>query len=118
MLWDVLVDFPALVRLVYRLLKDGRVSRLDKAILGGILVYVLNPMDLLPDAIPGLGQVDDMYLVALALLRLLSRADESVLRKHWRGKREILPLLQEIVEAAMFYLPGNVRRRLATKIMF
>jgi uncharacterized membrane protein YkvA (DUF1232 family) len=32
------------------------------------LLYVLNPLDLIPDFIPGLGQVDDAAMVAACLL--------------------------------------------------
>ena len=105
----LLSDFPSLVRLLYRLLKDSRVSPWDKTILAGIVVYVLNPMDLMPDTIPVIGQIDDIYLLALGLLRLLHRTDQDVLREHWDGKAEVVPLLGEIVQLATFYLPEKVR---------
>lgn len=112
---DLLVDFPSLVKLIYRLLRDRRVSRWDKLILAGVMAYILNPMDLLPDAIPLLGQIDDAYLLAMALLRLLNRSDEQVLRKHWHGKRDIVLLLQEITQLAVFYLPRKTRTILVGK---
>ncbi|MGH9339858.1 MAG: YkvA family protein [Acidobacteriota bacterium] len=113
---EVLVDFPALVKLIYRLLKDRRVSPLDKAILAGIIAYVLNPIDLVVDFIPVIGQIDDALLVALGLLRLLKRADEQILTEHWEGRYEILPLLDEIVELASAYLPASVQRAILGKL--
>lgn len=112
----LLTHFPALVRLLYRLLRDSRVSALDKTILAGIVVYVLNPLDLVPDYIPVLGQIDDIYLLALGLLRLLHRTDESVLREHWDGETDVVALLREIVELATFYLPEKVRTILLGKL--
>ncbi len=107
---DLLLEFPHLVKLVYRLMRDPRVSGFDKAALGGVALYVVNPLDLIPDVIPVIGQIDDAFLIALALLRLLNRADESVVREHWEGSVEIVPLLNEIVEAGSLYLPAGIRR--------
>ena len=112
----LLNDFPALVRLLYRLLKDSRVSAWDKTILAGIVIYILNPVDILPDAIPVIGQIDDIYLLALGLVRLPHRTDQDVLREHWDGKAEVGSLLGEIVELATFYLPEKVRTILLGKL--
>ena len=113
---QLLINFPELVKLLYRLLKDSRVSKLDKSILGGIVLYVLNPMDLVPDGIPLLGQIDDVHLLALGLIRLFSRTEPGILREHWEGRVEIVPLLNEIVEVASLYLPGRVRRLLLVRL--
>lgn len=113
---QLFVDFPALLKLIYRLLKDSRVSAVDKALLGGIVVYVINPMDLIPDAIPVIGQIDDAYLIALGLLRLLNRTDVEVLQEHWEGQHDVVVLLKEIEELAVFYLPGRVQTLLVGKL--
>lgn len=55
-------------RLAYKLFRDPRVSRVTKfAIPGLALAYVLLPIDLLPDFVPVLGQLDDLAIIALAL---------------------------------------------------
>lgn len=68
------LSFPGLaqaayanVRLATRLLREPRVPTLLKAlpILG--FAYVLSPLDLLPDVLPVLGQVDDLGLILLAI---------------------------------------------------
>ncbi|MEE8161766.1 MAG: DUF1232 domain-containing protein [Acidobacteriota bacterium] len=113
---QLLINFPELVKLLYRLLKDSRVSKLDKAIVGGIVLYVLNPMDLVPDGIPLLGQIDDAHLLALGLIRLFSRTETGILREHWEGRIDIIPFLNEIVELSNLYLPGRVRRLLLVRL--
>lgn len=113
---EILLQFPALVKLLYRLLKDARVSKVDKAILGGIIVYVLNPMDLMPDALPVIGQIDDAYLIALGLLRLLGRTDPSVLREHWSGEGDVVSLVNEISLRAVRFLPRRIRLLLMRKV--
>ena len=67
----LLLFIPRLLLLMFRLLRDKRVSSTDKAILAGAIIYVISPIDFIPDFIPFIGQVDDIYLVALAILRLI-----------------------------------------------
>jgi uncharacterized membrane protein YkvA (DUF1232 family) len=100
---------PDLVKLIYRLLRDSRVSTMDKAILGAVIVYCLNPFDLIPDAIPFIGQIDDIYLVAVAILRLLNHTDPAVLNEHWKRREDIVQLVTELAELAVFFLPGRLR---------
>ncbi len=53
--------------LAWRLLLDPRVSALTKLIPAGILVYVLSPIDLIPDWFFGLGQLDDLAVILLGI---------------------------------------------------
>ena len=43
-----------------------------------IVLYVLSPIDLIPDAIPLLGIVDDLVLVPLAMRWLLARLPQEI----------------------------------------
>ncbi|NDY42651.1 DUF1232 domain-containing protein [Dissulfurirhabdus thermomarina] len=109
-------SIPKFLALLVNLLRDPRVSAGDKAILGATVAYLLNPVDLVPDWIPFLGMVDDVYLVALALLRLLVRTDEAVLREHWRGEGDIVRSAREIAELAIRFLPERIRHALLAKV--
>src|SRR5438067_5097314 len=71
---------PNMVILMGRLIKDTRVSTAEKALFAAAIVYVISPIDLIPDFFPFIGQVDDLYVVALVLLRLVNRTDESIVR--------------------------------------
>jgi uncharacterized membrane protein YkvA (DUF1232 family) len=105
---------PNYLRLLGGLLFDGRVAVLDKALVGLAIAYIVSPLDLIPDVIPFLGQVDDVFLVVTALQRLVSQARLEVLLDHWRGDPADLDDLsmQEVVTAAAFFLPGSIRQRL------
>jgi uncharacterized membrane protein YkvA (DUF1232 family) len=107
---------PKFVGLLLGLLRDPRVSTGDKAILGAAVAYVLNPVDLVPDLVPFLGLVDDVYLVALALLRLFLRTSNQVLLEHWHGPEELLPLVRRVTELAVLFLPSPVRRSLLADV--
>ncbi|RKX59821.1 MAG: hypothetical protein DRP28_02445 [Thermodesulfobacteriota bacterium] len=107
---------PQLLGLVVNLLRDTRVSSADKAILGATVAYILNPVDLVPDWIPFAGLVDDVYLVALALLRLILRVDEQVLKDNWRGRDDMVLLLRKMADVAAAFLPARIRRSIFAKV--
>jgi uncharacterized membrane protein YkvA (DUF1232 family) len=113
-LLGTITQIPAYLRLMGGLLTDPRVAALDKILLGVAIAYVVAPIDLIPDFIPFIGQVDDVFIVVLALRRLISNAGMRVIRDHWDGPIEDLhpTVLQEVLLAAAFFLPRRIRRRL------
>ncbi len=55
------------VKVYQLLLKDSRVPRPSKWLLGLAIGYLLSPIDLIPDFIPVLGQIDDLIIVPFLL---------------------------------------------------
>ena len=113
---DYLLFIPNLLRLLIRLLKDPRVSSADKAILAGTILYVISPIDVLPDFIPFIGLVDDSYLIGISVLRLLNRADRTVVFEHWHGAHDIKGLVTNIASVASYFLPDRVKNVLHGRI--
>lgn len=113
---ELLLFIPNLVGLLIGLLRDDRVSQADKAILAGIIMYVIVPLDIIPDFIPFIGQVDDSYLLAISILRLFKRADRSVVMDHWKGERDVKELVDSIVRIAEFFLPNPIKNVLRGRI--
>lgn len=112
----VIAQLPHYARLLAGLMTDRRVSTLDKAFVAAALAYLILPLDFIPDAIPFLGQVDDVFLVMTALQRLVDRAGRRILRDHWTGTRADLAGLDigAAVSAAAFFLPGRMKRSLTS----
>lgn len=113
---NLLMFLPNLVMLLGRLLKDARVSTAEKALFVAAIVYVISPIDFIPDVFPFIGQVDDLYLVALTLLRLINRTDETVVREHWAGGGDIVGLANSIAGLAPALLPKRVSRVLTARV--
>ncbi|MBK9527878.1 MAG: DUF1232 domain-containing protein [Acidobacteria bacterium] len=111
-----LMFLPNMVMLLGRLLKDARVPTAEKALFLGAIVYVISPLDLIPDILPFIGQVDDLYVVALTLLRLVNRTDESVVRQHWSGGGDIIALTDSIANIAPTLLPKRISRVLTARV--
>ena len=113
---NFLMFLPNMVMLLGRLLKDSRVPMAEKALFAAAIVYVISPLDFIPDVFPFIGQVDDLYVVALVLLRLVNRSDESVVREHWSGGGDIVALSDSIAGLAPKFLPKRVSRVLTARV--
>lgn len=113
---DALMLLPNFVKLLYRLFKDARVPLAEKAFLTGAIVYVISPLDLIPDVLPFIGQVDDLYLVALTMLRLLGRAPVEALDDHWEGPGDIAGVVNMILRAAQYVLPKRIQHILLGRV--
>ena len=91
---DVARFIPDCIVLVSRLLRDPRVPRRHKLLLGALVGYLALPFDLVPDFIPVVGYLDDALLVALTLRAVLRGTGSELLREHWPGPESSLSLLR------------------------
>ena len=113
---DTIRQLPNYVRLLFGLLSDRRVAAVDKLLVAAAVAYILTPIDFIPDFIPFLGEVDDVFLLVTALQRLISNAGRSVVLQYWVGNpAELASMnLRHVLTAAAFFLPRRMRRRLRT----
>ena len=107
-------QLPKYLRLLGGLLVDSRVAMVDKLLVAGAIAYIISPLDLIPDFIPFFGEVDDLFLLVLALQHLVDNAGRRVLLDHWTGNPDDLGELNlnAALTAAAFFLPKRLRRRL------
>jgi uncharacterized membrane protein YkvA (DUF1232 family) len=76
---------PKLLRLYVRLFRDPRVPWTLKAVVVLALLYLVSPMDLIPDfLVPFFGQIDDAIIVWLALRFFLNHSPRHVVLEHAR----------------------------------
>lgn len=79
---------PDVVRLLRRLAADRTLPRGVRIRLWLLLIYLVSPIDLIPDFIPVLGYADDAIIVALAIRSISRRAGPEALQRHWPGTPE------------------------------
>ena len=108
---DLALFLPHFVLLLKRLIGDPRVPRRSKLVLGGTFLYLVSPLDVIPDFVPGLGQVDDVVVVLLALHSVLNRVDESIVLEHWEGNEDLIRAVRSGLAAVSQLLPGELERR-------
>ena len=70
------------LRLVWRLLFDPRVPLWLKMIVPGSLVYVLLPVDFVPDVLIGLGQLDDLAALIVGTKLFVDLCPPHIVREH------------------------------------
>jgi len=113
---NFLLIIPNLLLLCVRLLTDSRVPAAERAMVAGAIVYAIVPFDLIPDMIPFVGQIDDLYLIALTLLRLMEQTDPKIVREHWRGGGDVAELVGAAAQVAAKFLPKRIRRVLTARL--
>ena len=77
-----LSDIIKNLKLTWRLLRDTRVPIWQKLIPPATLLYVISPIDFVPDAILGLGQLDDLSIILLGIWGFIQLCPQDVVQEH------------------------------------
>jgi uncharacterized membrane protein YkvA (DUF1232 family) len=83
----LILKLPTYARVVWGIVRDPRTPVGLKALLVAALVYVVSPVDLVPDAIPILGQADDLTVLLLVLDLFIQNAPAEVRAEHMARAR-------------------------------
>jgi uncharacterized membrane protein YkvA (DUF1232 family) len=90
---DLVGFLPACATTARALRADPRVPRRAKLAVGFALVWVLSPIDLIPEFLPVIGPLDDVVVVALALRFAARRVPRSVLIEAWPANPAVIERL-------------------------
>ncbi len=90
---DLAIVLPACVTTARRLRRDPRVPRRVKLAVAIAAVWVMSPIDLIPEFLPVIGPLDDIVVVALALRYAARRVPPEALVEAWPAERRILSRL-------------------------
>ena len=112
---EFLLLAPRLIRLLWRLMRDPRVPARSKATMFVLAAYLASPIDLIPDMIPGLGQIDDLFIAAFALDQILNRVPEEVVLDHWDGDEDVLQVVRQILDISTGMVPGWLKKRIGAR---
>lgn len=110
-MWALLRALPDLARLVVRLAADPGVPRPAKIALAAAALYLASPVDLVPDAVPLLGYLDDLLLAAVLLDGILNHVDRRLVLKYWPGSPEALERLAWTARLLARWVPRRLKRR-------
>lgn len=110
---------PDLFVLFGRVLADGRIARAQRGELIASALYVLSPVDVIPEALFGpLGLVDDAAVIARFFDTLLNGVPIEIVREHWPGDVHVLERLQDLAAEGRRVFGGGLRggiRQLAAR---
>jgi uncharacterized membrane protein YkvA (DUF1232 family) len=90
---DLASFMPACITTVRRLRADPRVPRRAKLAVALAGLWVLSPIDLIPEFLPVIGPLDDVVVVALALRYAARQVPREILLEAWAGDRQLLERL-------------------------
>lgn len=85
---DVGAFVGSVARLMRGMATDPRVPLSAKLVALAGTAYAVSPIDLVPDFLPAVGLLDDLWIVSRSLRHLVQRAGLDVVREHWDGTEE------------------------------
>ena len=88
---------PDIVRLCRDLVVDRTTPLAVRIGIAGLLIWLVNPIDLIPEFIPVLGPLDDVVVAVFVLRHVRKRMGAVALRARWRGTSEGFELLQGVM---------------------
>ena len=103
---------PDLGRLIARLVADPVLPRTAKIALAAAAVYLLSPIDLVPDFIPFLGYLDDVVLAAVLVDGILNYVDRALVLRYWPGTPQSLEKLARAARLLSAWVPRRLKARI------
>src|SRR5262245_55875747 len=90
---DLATVLPACATTARRLRRDPRIPRRARVAVVIALIWVLSPIDLIPEFLPIIGPLDDVLVVALAFRYAARQVPRAVLFEAWPADPRILERL-------------------------
>lgn len=95
---DYIFILPDLVALIYRLLKDSRVSIKTKLTISASVAYIVFPTDIIPNKIPFIGSIDELGVAIFALNMIISEVPLNIIVENWQGKNDLILVVKKAIE--------------------
>ena len=94
---DIVAVIPDLLRLLRSLTADGSVPLDVRIVVVGLVAWIVSPIDLIPEFIPGIGPLDDVIVAVVALRYVRRRVGIDELRRRWTGTEDGFALLVRVI---------------------
>jgi uncharacterized membrane protein YkvA (DUF1232 family) len=109
---DLLLALPRLGRMLISLVADRDVPTAAKVVLAAMAVYLVSPIDLIPDFIPFLGYLDDVILAAVVVDGVLNFIDRPLLLRYWPGTPASLERVAAVARRLARWVPNRIKARI------
>lgn len=103
---------PEFARMLARLVRDPILPTRLKVILAAAIVYLVSPLDFVPDLVPWIGYLDDILIGAVVVDGILSRVDRALVLRYWPGSPGSLEKIARVAALLSAWLPRRVKHRL------
>ena len=96
---EVIGVIPDLLRLLRSLISDRAVPIDVRVVLAFLIVWIVSPIDLIPEFLPGIGPLDDVIVAVVALRYTRHRLGMDELRRRWPGSADGFAVLARVIGA-------------------
>lgn len=94
---EVLRVVPDVLRLLRSIIGDKTAPKAVRLVIGLLFVWIVSPIDLIPEFIPVVGPFDDVIVAVLALRYVRRRLGIDDLRRRWTGSADGFALLERVI---------------------
>jgi len=109
---DLLLALPRLGRMLISLVADRDVPTAAKVVLAAMAVYLVSPIDLIPDFIPFLVYLDDVILAAVVVDGVLNFIERPLLLRYWPGTPASLERVAAVARRLARWVPNRIKARI------
>jgi len=103
---------PAIIGTLRGLAVDPVLPKRAKIALAAAVLYLVSPVDLIPDFIPVVGYLDDLIVAAILVDGILSFVDRGVILKYWPGSPELLERVARSARVLAAWVPRRLKARI------
>jgi uncharacterized membrane protein YkvA (DUF1232 family) len=103
---------PDIARLIARLVADPVLPRAAKIALAAAAVYLMSPVDLIPDFIPFVGYLDDLLLAAVVVDGVLNYVDRGLVLRYWPGTLHSFEQTARVARILAIWVPRRIKARI------
>lgn len=96
---EYLLLLPDFAVLILRLARDPRVPLAPKAKLALFAVYLVSPLDIIPDFIPVVGQLDDLFGAVYVLDSVFRSVPREAVMDNWSGDDNVIEVVGKVLAA-------------------
>jgi len=103
---------PDIARTVARLATDPVLPTAAKVAIAAAVLYLVSPVDLIPDFIPILGALDDVLVAAILVDGILNVVDRGLVLKYWPGSADSLERVARAARLLAAWVPWRLKARI------
>ncbi len=104
--------FKKAIQFVKDVAADPRIPEKDKKIILAMALLIVSPIDLIPDWIPILGQLDDLIYLAIICDYFFEVLDPEILLSHYPWGMKSFLKIKRLSRVLAFMVPRFIRKRI------
>lgn len=98
-----------LIDFVRDISEDQRIPLQNRVVLGSLLLYLMTPLDLIPDFIPILGWLDDAFVTLIILDYIFNSADTELILEHYHWNKKNFNKMKGHIERLSWLVPPRIK---------